>query len=104
MDTPGTLWPSFTNQQIARNLAYVGSIKDDILDIVLLSQSLLADLNKLQPEAVLSRFGVASFEEIAKKRGCLLRGGVLDTLRAAKIILTEFRDGKIGKFNLDELL
>ncbi len=104
LDTPGTLWPSFSNQQIARNLAYVGSIKDDILDIVSLSQSLLMDLTKLQPDAVLSRFGVTQFEEIAKKRGCLLRGGVLDTLRAAKLILTEFREGKIGKFNLDELL
>ncbi|MBQ7973928.1 MAG: ribosome biogenesis GTPase YlqF [Clostridia bacterium] len=104
LDTPGTLWPSFTNQQVARNLAYVGSIKDDILDTVALSQSLLADLNKLQPEAVLSRFGVTTFEEIAKKRGCLLRGGVLDIRRAAKLILTEYREGKIGKFNLDELL
>lgn len=104
LDTPGTLWPSFTNQQVARNLAYVGSIKDDVLDTVALSQSLLADLTKLQPNAVLSRFGVNTFEEIAKKRGCLLRGGVLDVLRAAKIILTEFREGKIGKFNLDELL
>ncbi len=104
LDTPGTLWPSFTNQQIARNLAYVGSIKDDIVDTIALSQSLLADLTKLQPDAVLSRFGVTSFEEIAKKRGCILRGGVLDIQRAAKMILTEYREGKIGKFNLDELL
>lgn len=104
LDTPGTLWPSFTNQQVARNLAYVGSIKDDVLDSIALSQSLLTDLTKLQPDAVLSRFGVTSFEEIAKKRGCLLRGGVLDIRRAAKIILTEFREGKIGKFNLDDLL
>jgi len=104
LDTPGTLWPSFTNQQIARNLAYVGSIKDDIVDTIALSQSLLTDLTKLQPEAVLSRFGVTSFEEIAKKRGCILRGGVLDVRRAAKMILTEYREGKIGKFNLDELL
>jgi len=88
LDTPGTLWPSFTNQQIARNLAYVGSIKDDIVDTIALSQSLLTDLTKLQPEAVLSRFGVTSFEEIAKKRGCILRGGVLDVRRAAKMILT----------------
>lgn len=104
LDTPGTLWPAFTNQQVARNLAYVGSIKDDILDTVALSQVLLADLTKLQPEAVSARFGVTSFDEIAKKRGCILRGGVIDTRRAAKMILAEFRDGKIGKFNLDDLL
>ena len=82
----------------------VGSIKDDILDTVTLSQVLLADLTKLQPDAVKARFGVTTFEEIAKKRGCILRGGVLDTRRAAKMILSEFRDGKIGKFNLDNLL
>ena len=104
LDTPGTLWPAFTNQQVARNLAYVGSIKDDILDTVTLSQVLLADLTKLQPDAVKSRFGVTTFEAIAQKRGCILRGGVLDTRRAAKMILSEFRDGKIGKFNLDNLL
>jgi ribosome biogenesis GTPase A len=58
----------------------------------------------LQPEAVKNRFGVNTFDEIAKKRGCLLRGGILDTRRAAKMILAEFREGKIGKFNLDNLL
>ena len=104
LDTPGTLWPAFTNQQVARNLAYVGSINDDILDTVALSQALLEDLTKLQPDAVSARFGVKTFEEIARKRGCILRGGVLDTRRAAKMILSEFREGKIGKFNLDSLL
>ena len=104
LDTPGTLWPAFTNQQVARNLAYVGSIKDDVLDSVALSQALLEDLIKLQPDAVCNRFGVGTFEAIAQKRGCILRGGVLDTRRAAKMILAEFRDGKIGKFNLDNLL
>ena len=104
LDTPGTLWPAFTNQQVARNLAYVGSIKDDILDTVALSQALLADLTRLQPDAISARFGAATFEEIAKKRGCILRGGVIDTRRAAKMILAEFREGKIGKFNLDNLL
>ncbi|MCQ2382029.1 MAG: 50S ribosome-binding GTPase, partial [Clostridia bacterium] len=101
LDTPGTLWPALTNQQVARNLAYVGSIKDDIIDTLALSQCLLEDLTKLQPDAVKNRFGVTTFEDIAKKRGCLLRGGVLDVRRTAKVILSEFRDGKIGKFNLD---
>lgn len=104
LDTPGTLWPSFTNQQIGRNLAYVGSIKDEVIDLVGLSQNLLADLNKLQPEVVTARFGTTDFTEIAKKRGCILRGGVIDEARAAKMIVGEFRDGKIGKFNLDGLL
>ena len=50
----------------------------------------IVDLTKLQPDAVSARFGVKSFDEIAKKRGCILRGGVLDTRRAAKMILSEF--------------
>lgn len=104
LDTPGTLWPAFTNRQVGLNLAYVGSIKDDILDLPALSQSLLEDITKLQPDAVLNRFGVTTFDEIGKKRGCVLRGGVLDTIRTAKMILSEFREGKIGKFNFDRLL
>ncbi len=104
LDTPGTLWPVFTNQQVARNLAYVGSIKDEVINFVELSQALLTDLSKLQPEAIRARFGVTTWTEIAVKRGCLLRGGVLDERRAAKMIMGEFRDGKLGRFNLDGLL
>ena len=104
LDTPGTLWPAFTNRQVGLNLAYVGSIKDDILDLPALSQSLLEDITKLQPDAVTNRFGVTAFDAIGRKRGCVLRGGVLDTMRTAKMILSEFREGKIGKFNFDRLL
>lgn len=104
LDTPGTLWPAFESDQIAKNLAYVGSIKDDILDIVALSKSLLADLVKLDKECLFRRFGAEEFDAICKKRGYILKGGVLDEERAAKAILTEFRAGKLGKFNLDELL
>lgn len=104
LDTPGTLWPAFNHEQIGLNLAYVGSIKDEILDLVELSESLLEDLEKLQPGAVMARFGADTLDGIARKRGCILRGGAIDTARAAKMILTEFREGKIGKFNFDNLL
>ena len=104
LDTPGTLWPSFGNPQIAKNLAYVGSIKDDILDIIALSKDLIIDLTKLDPKCFMQRFGAGDFEGICKKRGYILKGGVLDEERAAKAILTEFRAGKLGKFNLDTLL
>ncbi len=104
LDTPGTLWPVFTNQQVGRNLAYVGSIKDEVINLVELGQTLLTDLTKLQPAAVANRFGATDFTAIAAKRGCLLRGGVIDEARAAKMIVGEFREGKIGKFNLDGLL
>lgn len=104
LDTPGTLWPAFTNKQVGLNLAYVGSIKDEVLNLVDLSESLLSDIEQLQPGAVAQRFGANTFAEIAKKRGCILRGEVIDTARTAKMILTEFREGKIGKFNFDNLL
>lgn len=104
LDTPGTLWPAFTNQQVGLNLAYVGSIKDEVLNLAELSNALLADLERLQQGVLVQRFGVATFTEIAQKRGCILRGGVIDVPRTAKMILAEFREGKIGKFNLDNLL
>jgi len=97
MDTPGILWPKLENQQIARNLAYIGTIKDDILDIVELSKQLLADLTILGHPAI-------SFEDFGRKRGYLLKGGILDEERCAKAILLDFRHGKMGKYNLDELI
>ena len=103
LDTPGTLWPAFTESQVARNLAYVGSIRDEVLDLPALSQALLTDLTKLQPDAITARFGAVDFAAIAGKRGCILHGGEIDTLRAAKMIIGEFRSGKIGKFYLDAL-
>jgi ribosome biogenesis GTPase A len=104
LDTPGTLYPVFTNPQIAKNLAYVGSIKDDVLNIAELSAELLDDITKLNGGAVAGRFGAVSFGDIARKRGLIMKGGVIDEMRTARVILTEFRSGKIGKFNLDELL
>jgi len=97
LDTPGILYPKLSNPQIAKNLAYVGTIKDDILDIVELSKSLLEDLKYLGMKEV-------NFEDFGKKRGFLLKGGVLDEERCAKAILVDFRAGKFGKFNLDRLL
>jgi len=114
LDTPGTLYPWSTTKggdeerlkqsKIAKNLAYVGSIKDDIMDIIELAKNLVADLNILDQNCLNKRFGADSFEDICKKRGYVLKGGVLDEGRGAKAILTEFRAGKIGNFNLDELV
>ena len=77
MDTPGVLWPNLEDQQVAKNLAYVGSIKDDILDIIELAKNLATDLN--------------------------LKREITDE-QSAKRLLTDFRNGKLGKFNLDRLL
>ena len=104
MDTPGTLWPSFDNRQVALNLAYVGSIRDEVMDLPAVTKCLIADLERLSPGSVQARFGAVEFDDICRKRGYILKGGVLDDDRAAKAILTEFRAGKLGKFNLDTLL
>lgn len=104
LDTPGTLWPAFTNPQVARNLAYIGSIKDEVLNLEELANSLIEDVTKLNKTAVQVRFGATELKGICIKRGCVLKGGVPDIERGAKAILDDFRSGKLGQFNLDELL
>ena len=104
LDTPGTLYPKIINDQIGLNLAYIGSIRDDILPLEEIARRLLADINKLDPNALQARFNATEFDDICKKRGYVLKGGTLDIDRCAKAILTEFRAGKLGRFNLDMLL
>jgi ribosome biogenesis GTPase A len=103
LDTPGVLPPSFDNPQTAKNLAYIGSIKDDILNLVDLARELVTDITKLDANCLSARFGASDFEGIARKRGYILKGNALDEERTAKALLVEFRAGKIGKFSLDKL-
>lgn len=110
MDTPGLLWPKLSDPLLARHLAYIGSIKDDIMDVEQLAGQLLAELMGLCPEALQARYkklepGMepgALLEGVCRGRGFLLPGGVLDTERAARIVLDEFRGGKIGRVTLDD--
>lgn len=110
LDTPGILWPKFEEEKIGLNLAFVGSIKDEIIDVETLACKLLEFLNryyaaqlhqryKLQPIGGLS--GYELLTAIGKKRGFVVSGGEIDTLRAANIVLDEFRSGKIGKISLE---
>ncbi len=108
LDTPGTLWPKFDEPITALHLAYIGSIKDDVVDIVELSRELLCELNVLYPEALSSRYGITMgenvadcFRQIAVKRGFLMRGGSVDDERTAKAILDDFRKGKLGHLTLE---
>ena len=109
LDTPGTLWPKFENEQVASRLCFVGSIKDDVVDLYEVANMLLAELCNQYPSCVEERFKVdiankstaEIFDEIAKKRGFLLRGGDMDYERCSKAILDDFRKGKIGKITLD---
>lgn len=123
LDTPGVLWPKFENEDIALNLAYTGTIKDDILPIIEIGYNLLKLLIKEYPEKIIERYKLekeeienvlnSDIEEnekileimhmIGRKRGALISGGNIDEEKVAKIILEEFRSGKIGRITLEKV-
>ena len=110
LDTPGTLWPSFENNTVALNLAFIGSIKDDVVDIFELCCELIAKLKKVAKGAIEQRYKIEKLEEdnadvisqIAKKRGFLLSKGELDLDRTCVAILDDFRSGKFGRISLEQ--
>ncbi len=111
LDTPGTLYPKLSDQAAARHLAYIGSIKDEVTDIPALSRDFLGELSALCPSALKDRYGVVydgdpdtAFEEIARARGLLHKGGAPDTERAAAAVLDDFRKGRLGKIALETAL
>ena len=112
LDTPGMLPPRMDDQESARLLAYLGSIRDEIMDTEDLAMSLLARLYAIDPAAVARRFRLqlpdgaeitphGLLEAACRGRGWLLSGGRLDTDRAAALVLDEFRAGKIGKLTIE---
>jgi len=110
MDTPGVLLPNFEDEDKAYNLAFVGSVRDDVLNLVDVCERLIAKLRTMQSKPLQTKYGIV-FEEntldndilkqIGKKRGCLIKGGEIDLERATKILLTDFRAGKLGKICLE---
>ncbi len=110
LDTPGTLWPSFENQLHAMHLAFVGSINEDILNIVELAEELIAFCRTNYLQNFLTRYKITelpesnhdSLEFIAKKRGFLLKGGVIDIERLSATIIDDFRKGKLGLIMLEK--
>lgn len=109
MDTPGLLWPKLENEALAKHLAYIGSINDDIMDAERLAADMLCELMAICPDALKERYkkiedGMAThelLEAVARSRGFILQGGVMDTERAARIVLDEFRAGKVAKITLE---
>lgn len=112
MDTPGLLWAKLENQDFARHIAYIGSIRDDVMNVEEIASLLLTDLMKLCPEELIKRYpkldpsaGVLTPEDllegVCRSRGFILSGGVFDTERAARIVLDEFRGGKIAKVTFE---
>ena len=110
MDTPGMLWPKLEDQELAKHLAFLGSIKDEIMDSEELATDLLALLQGAVPAQLTERFSKltadTSKEEllnaVCRSRGFLLRGGELDAERASHVTLDEFRAGKIARVTLEQ--
>ncbi len=110
LDTPGLLWPKLENQDYARHLAYLGSINDEILELEELAWNLLKELRAFCPEALTARYKKLTadtpeaelLDAVAISRGFILRGGVSDTERAARVLLDEFRGGKIARITLEQ--
>ncbi|MBE7075822.1 MAG: ribosome biogenesis GTPase YlqF [Clostridiales bacterium] len=101
-DTPGTLYPNLADQEVAKKLAFVGSIRDEILDFVELAQELLMFLGKTYPQTINTRYnGEKTLEGIANLRKFVLSGGELDIERTARSVLDDFRKGRLGKLTLD---
>lgn len=111
LDTPGTLWPKFEDQNLALKLAFVGSIKDDVLDIEELGFALIDYLIKRFPKNIVNRYGefdqtqelIEIYNGFCKNRGFILKNKEIDYLRAGRGFLDDFRTGKIGRLTLDEI-
>ena len=110
LDSPGLLWPKLGDDKLAEHLAFLGSINDEILNLEELSEHLLSTLRTLAPDALFERYKKldadtpegALLEGVAKSRGFILKGGVYDTERAARIVLDEFRAGKVARVTLEQ--
>lgn len=109
LDTPGTLWPKFEDDEVALKLAFIGSIKKDVLDEEELGFELAKYLMDKHSKELADRYKVSDFDrepievydEILTKSGCMMRGGEVDYTRGASKILDDFRSGRIGKICLD---
>lgn len=111
LDTPGVLWPKFEDETVARHLAFTGAIKDQILDIEEMACLLLELLRRAYPALLAERYklseeslpedGWALLQEVGAKRGMRIRGGDIDTERAATMLLDEYRGGKLGHLTLE---
>ena len=110
LDTPGILWPKFEDPNVGMMLAYTGAVKEGVIDIEELAARLMELLLKFYPDTLHERYKVEAepgtpgymlLEEAGRKRGYLLARGEIHTERMAKVLLDEYRSGKLGHFTLD---
>lgn len=108
LDTPGILWPKFEDQRTGMLLAFIGSMNDEVIIMEELACDLLDVLGRLYPDAVPGRYNIPAGDkaadtlaEIARGRGCLSKGEGLDLVKAANILLDDFRSGRLGGITLE---
>ena len=110
MDTPGMLWPKFEDPRVGFCLACTGAVRDEVMDLEELASRLIAYLGRRYPQALAERYRIQPEPEesgydlltrAGRKRGFVVRGGETDTERMARVLLDEFRDGRLGRFTLE---
>jgi|SRR5690554_2197699 len=109
LDTPGLLWPKIEDPEAGWNLAFIGTVKTEIIDLEELAVRLIEFLVRKYPSRLregydLTKLGEAIdiLEAIGKKRGCLLKGGRVDWIRTANLLWSDFRTGSLGRFTLED--
>ncbi len=123
LDTPGVLWPKFESEEVALNLCFTGSIKEEILDKLEIAYKLTEFLLKNYKNKLCERYKISEdfiketlaqeqpenyniYEimlEIGRKRGCIMSGGRVDEEKTARILLDEFKNGKLGKITIEHV-
>ena len=108
LDTPGILWPKFEDQTVGLRLAFIGSIKDEILNTEELAAEMIQFMKKNYVGVLAEKYAIIEADDpyqcladIAKSRHCLLRGNELDTAKAATLLIDDFRDGRLGRITLE---
>lgn len=110
LDTPGILWPRFEDPNVGMMLAYTGAVKEGVIDLEELASHLMELLHRFYPNALQQRYQVEApegtpgwelIEMAGRKRGYLVSGGEVNTERMSKVLLDEFRSGKLGRFTLE---
>ncbi|MBQ3137153.1 MAG: ribosome biogenesis GTPase YlqF [Clostridia bacterium] len=113
LDTPGVLWPKFDDPVVGDRLAFIGSVKDEVIDSETMAVRLIEVLREDYEDKLTSRFKLKNIddihevmpweilEEIARERGMLMRGGEVNTERASVMLLDEYRGGKMGKISFE---
>ncbi len=111
LDTPGVLWPKFDDPRVGDKLAFIGSVKDEILDIETLAVRFLEIMKTDYPDRLVERYKISGFEDkeawevlemIGKKRGMMIKGGEIDYERASVMLLDEYRAGRLGTISLEK--